>query len=161
MGEAKRKKLALARSSRVCPVRRERCYAAACQAPSFCQRTQQPKGEPWMMKGSLGHPPRPDACRECPLSRTSAAGYLGGYSVENYLQILHGDAAIACHMSPGFHERDHARQRHCTGVCAYRANVSKLPRDSGSQEAIRLIGPDRERFFATPAEFAAHHRSPK
>lgn len=154
MGEAKRRRQA---PRRACPVNKALCFASACQKPNHCQRTERPKGEPWTMPGQFGHAARKDPCRECPLRRDSAAGYLGGYSVENYLHILHGDADIACHMSPGFHERDLSQQRSCTGVAAYRANVAKIPRGPHAAESVRLVGPDRERFFATPAEFAAHH----
>lgn len=167
MGEARRKRNAavtevfrdmqkIVKPSRVCPVTRIRCYSVDCRI--VCQDTQSTKGEPYMVHGQLGHLPNKEACRECPMRRNSIAGYLGGYSVENYLAILHSDAEIACHMSPGFHTREREKQRGCTGVSAYRANVSKMPRGDHARESVELIGPNREDFFATPQEFADHHK---
>jgi hypothetical protein len=106
-------------------------------------------------------------CVECPLRRDSAPGYLGGYTPEMYLEALHGPASIACHKSPGFHEGQIERQRHCTGVAAYRANVGHvctMPHPvagyviTTAHDSTKLIGEDRETFFATPEEFVAHHR---
>jgi hypothetical protein len=105
--------------------------------------------------------PAPTPCRECPLRRDSAPGYLGGYTPEMYLKVMHGPASIACHSSPGFHEGDVGRQRHCTGVAAYRANVGHICQvighTTGAQSATEAIGPDRDTYFATPEEFTAHH----
>jgi hypothetical protein len=121
-----------------------------------CQRTQRPKGDPYAVAGRMGHLPNPNPCKECPLRRTSLRGYLGGYSVENYLTILHSDADIACHMSPGFHTGDLSKQRSCTGVAGYRANVGKMPRGPHAAEAVRTVGKSEE-YFASPTEFAQHH----
>lgn len=104
----------------------------------------------------------PVPCVECPLRRDSAPGYLGGYTPEMYVEILHGPASIACHCSPGFHEGDIPRQRHCTGVAAFRANVGHIAAVHGLVSAAHLstveVGPDREVFFASDEEFVAHHK---
>lgn len=142
---------------RNCPISRTRCENPLCER--YCARTQTPKGDPWYKPGELGHVAAKEPCRECPLRRDSIPGYLGGYSWVNYLEIMHSDADIACHMSPGFHQRDLSRQRACTGVAAYRANVSKLPRGGKGRESVLLIGQNREDFFGSAIEFAIHHRS--
>jgi hypothetical protein len=111
-------------------------------------------------------PPVKVPCVECPLRRDSAKGYLGGYSPEMYLDILHSPASIACHSSKGFHTREIEKQSFCTGVAAYRANVGhiasvqlengfRIPTEA--HNATKIIGSDPETFFATPEEFFWHH----
>lgn len=110
--------------------------------------------------GRFGHGPAKSMCKECPLARTSVAGYLGGYSPEAYIAMLHGDADVACHLSPGFqdHPQTFATMRSCTGVAHYRANVGKLPRGKNGADAVKQAGVNREAAFASPAEFLAHHK---
>jgi hypothetical protein len=106
------------------------------------------------------------ACAECPGRTDSHAGYLGGYTPEMYIQMIYSPASVACHSSPGFRTGDIAKQRHCTGVCAVRANwdVDKMlnPRNSAAIAAMIVrdtYGPDlKADFFATPAEFVEHHK---
>lgn len=114
------------------------------------------QGDPRPMLGRLGLPPTEKPCKECPLRKDSAPGYLGGYTAENYIAILHSDAQIACHMSPGF-PHDHSQQRHCTGVCGYRANVGKMPRGPETAQAVEQIGKSAE-FFESPLQFLEHHK---
>lgn len=113
-----------------------------------------------MIKATMQAPMK-TPCAECPLRRDSAAGYLGGYTPEMYLDALHGPASIACHKSPGFQQGDIASQRHCTGVAAYRANVGHVchvdGQLTGAEGASHLVGPDKEHFFDTPESFVAHH----
>lgn len=113
--------------------------------------------KPFMVQGKLGLEPTAKPCQECPLRKNSAPGYLGGYTAEQYLEILYSDAAIACHMSPGF-PHDHSRQRHCTGVCGFRANVNKLPRGPDTAAAVLAIGKS-DQFFGSAQEFYDHHKT--
>ena len=55
-----------------------------------------------ILTGKSMREPAKIMCAECPLARTSTPGFLGGYTALQYLQILHGPASIACHMSKGF-----------------------------------------------------------
>lgn len=95
-------------------------------------------------------------CAECPLVRTSLPGALGGYTVEQYIAVLLGPPDLACHMSPGF-PRDISRQRSCTGVAMFRANVGLLPSGRSALDAVLATGFDRVTSFATPDEFRDHH----
>jgi hypothetical protein len=78
-----------------------------------------------------------------------------------YLEVLHGPASIACHTAPDFDANDVSKQRQCTGVVRYRANVGHrctfAGRVTGAQEAVDELGPDRENYLATPSEFYHHH----
>jgi hypothetical protein len=73
-------------------------------------------------------------------------------------------------MSPGFQERDIEKQRHCTGVSAYRANVGhtcKVELPNGevlvsaaeqSTEFVKTNGfTDLSLAFGSPSEFILHH----
>jgi hypothetical protein len=106
--------------------------------------------------GACGEMPSKLPCVECPLARASIPGRLGGYTVQQYLHILHHIADIACHMSPGFPD-DMATQRSCTGVAMYRANAGVIP-SGHAYEAVRAVaGGDCTAAFANPREFALHH----
>jgi hypothetical protein len=100
--------------------------------------------------------PAKDPCKECPVARAALPGALGGYTPEQYLEVLHGPADLACHMSPGFPD-DVTRQRSCTGVAMYRANCGLAPAGRSAYDAVQATGPD-DRAFASPEEFARHHR---
>lgn len=102
-------------------------------------------------------PPAPVPCVECPTRRTATPGYLGGYTVEMFLSMLHSRVSVACHMTKGFKAGDPSTQHHCRGACAYRANVG-VRTGTAADTAISLVGPDRETFFATPEEFYLHHK---
>jgi hypothetical protein len=101
-------------------------------------------------------------CRECPLRQDSAPGFLGGYTPEMYLTLLHGRASVACHCSKGFHSKDISQQRHCTGVVGYRANQQILTR-TAADEATRELADSyprnlREDFFTSMPDFYYHHK---
>lgn len=105
-------------------------------------------------------------CVECPFRRDSASGYLGGYTPDMYMSATFSPASLACHKSPGFHEGEIEKQRHCTGLAAFRANTGyiasvRLPgggvSPSHAHDSTKLVGSDTEVYFATPEEFCEHH----
>jgi hypothetical protein len=104
----------------------------------------------------FGQPPTKMPCPECPLARTAIRGALGGYTAAQYLEVLHGPADLACHLSKGF-PLNRAEQRSCTGVAMYRANLGRLHPAGGAMRAVLLAGENRDAVFASPEEFAAHH----
>ena len=84
------------------------------------------------------------ACSDCPFSRESLRGWLGGLSVDDWLGVAHSDAPSDCHVLEG---------AQCAGVAIYRANVGKLPRDP----SILRLPRDIDNVFASPMEFREHH----
>jgi len=86
-------------------------------------------------------------CGDCPWARTALNGWLGGDTIEDWLALAHGEGMMECHTLVG---------AQCAGASIYRANVCKLMRNP---EALQLPA-DRERVFASPAEFRAHHEAP-
>lgn len=83
-------------------------------------------------------------CSDCPWSKKSLPGWLGGLSAEEWLQVAHGDSPVPCHALKG---------AQCAGLAIYRANVGKAPREV---ECIRLDA-DRDAVFASPQKFTDHH----
>lgn len=105
--------------------------------------------------GKFGRLPTKKPCVDCPLARTSKPGALGGYTVQQYLEVLYSRADIACHLSPGF-PNNLEEQRSCTGVAMYRANAG-VPTFGNAARAVRHVDADREAAFASLEEFTAHH----
>lgn len=105
--------------------------------------------------GRFGELPTRLPCVECPLARASIPGRLGGYTVQQYLDILHSRADIACHLSPGF-PKVMATQRSCTGVAMYRANCGVIA-GGHAEEATRFIGRNYDLVFSHQREFRSHH----
>lgn len=83
-------------------------------------------------------------CGDCPWRRDSVPGWLGGLPPDAWLRGAHGDERIDCHTLTG---------AQCAGAAIYRANVAKRPRDP---ETL-VLPANRERVFARPDEFRAHH----
>lgn len=108
------------------------------------------------------------SCKECPFRRDSEPGFLGGYSPEMYVEAVLSPASLACHCSPGFHERVIETQLHCTGLAAFRANIGhicsvphpELPLlvPTEAHKSTQVVGHDEEQYFATIDEFVEHHR---
>jgi hypothetical protein len=109
-----------------------------------------------LKSGAFANPPTRRPCIECPLRRDSVVGHLGGYTPEQYIDVLNDIGDIACHLSPGF-PRNPAEQRSCTGVAMYRANLKIAPLARNSQAAVDHVGENREIVFDDPADFLAHH----
>lgn len=123
----------------------------------LAERHYNPVERPIMLTVPKGfQPPATEPCKECPLARTALPGALGGYTVEQYLEVLRGPADLACHMSPGFPD-DIERQRSCTGVAMFRANCGIVPDGRGAREAMQTAGPNGTLAFGSEAEFALHH----
>lgn len=90
-------------------------------------------------------------CRQCPWRLGSAPGYLGPHDARTWVEMVHSDVPIACHMTiktSGSWEG--AKQ--CAGAASYRANAEKRPRDP-----LVAWGPKRDDVFSRPHEFVRHH----
>ncbi len=82
-------------------------------------------------------------CGDCPFTRESLAGWLGGATGDEYAALAHSDAPIGCHVY---------LDAHCAGAAIYRANVGKAPR-----VAHLTLEKDTETLFGTRLEFVGHH----
>lgn len=86
-------------------------------------------------------------CSDCPLSRESLNGWLGGGTPDEWGEALHSDSRMNCHVLEG---------AQCAGAAIYRRNICKSPRD----KSLLVLPADHGAVFSNRAEFLAHHRSP-
>lgn len=92
-------------------------------------------------------------CAECPWRRVAAPGWLGPMDADEWLEVAHGEAAVACHMTIPDGGGWGVRTLQCAGAATFRANVCKLPHNP-----TIATGPvDADAVFASNAEFKAHH----
>lgn len=84
-------------------------------------------------------------CADCPFARTALKGWLGGTSIEEWLQKAGGEVIELCHCTTN---------QQCAGLAIFRANIFKSPR----YKEILTLEPDRALVFANRQEFADHHR---
>lgn len=85
-------------------------------------------------------------CSDCPLSRDSLNGWLGGGTPGEWGDALHSESRMECHVLEG---------AQCAGAAIYRSNICKKMVD----KTLLVLPPDREAVFANRAEFLAHHGS--
>lgn len=96
------------------------------------------------------------ACSACPWRKTSAAGWLGASSPEEFVATSEAEHQMPCHLHVDYERDDWEDQVYdapqCAGRAAHFANRCKLPRNS---DLIRVErDPD---VFTFPAEFIDHH----
>lgn len=86
-------------------------------------------------------------CSDCPWARKALNGWLGPYSIEEWLAIAHyGNIRVDCHT---------IKETECAGFAIYQANNATLPRD----KTLLVLEPDAEAVFASSSEFRAHHKT--
>ena len=84
-------------------------------------------------------------CHDCPWSRDALRGWLGGGSVEEWLDTARSDAPVPCHT---------IKNQQCAGIAIFRRNTCKLV-----VPPALLLPADREAVFASPGQFQDHHTS--
>jgi len=110
-------------------------------------------------------PPTGTPCRECPMRRASAPGWLGSDTPEDFIRTMHGDMPMPCHLAVNY-EDPYWRQRlkdapQCSGQAIYLSNICKRPRpDLQGNPVAQTLPADRVTVFARPDEFLAHHTGP-
>ncbi|MEE9923999.1 MAG: hypothetical protein PBV01_11625 [Brucella anthropi] len=92
------------------------------------------------VKGTVQHK-RP--CSDCPWSRQSLNGWLGGVSAEEWLKRAHSNTFVNCHVIDNMQ---------CAGLAIYRRNVCKRV-----ETPLLTLDADKAACFATPKEFTEHH----
>lgn len=95
-------------------------------------------------------------CNECPWRRAAASGWLGPYTVEEWIETAHSELPIACHKTLPIGGGWGESTRQCKGAAIFRENVFKSPRN----QTIAAGPADTERVFGTNAEFIDHHGGP-
>lgn len=106
-------------------------------------------------------PPKKTPCAECPMRRVSAPGWLGAAEPEAFIDSMHNDQPMPCHLAVDYEDPQWmeklARVPQCSGQAIYLSNVCLLPRPGANN--ARTLPADRVRVFASRAEFLAHHTS--
>lgn len=92
------------------------------------------------------------SCNDCPWRKDSIPGWLGPYDARRWLEIVHSDEPIACHMTIK-ESGSWTGAFQCKGAAIYRANVAKVPRE----DDVATATADRLTVFANPQEFREHH----
>lgn len=86
-------------------------------------------------------------CSDCPLSRDSLNGWLGGGTPEEWGDALHSESRMNCHTLRG---------AQCAGAAIYRSNICKRMID----KTLLVLPSDRIAVFSNRGEFLEHHKSP-
>ena len=89
-------------------------------------------------------------CSDCPFRRDSIPGWLGELTVNDWVQLAHGEGRADCHTM----KQSDSEGWSCAGLAIYRANVAKSVHDPN---ALRLPA-DRVNVFSF-GEFKKHHES--
>lgn len=104
-------------------------------------------------------------CKECPFRRTSAKGWLGGHTPEEFAEVSAGDGHVACHMTTARSveqemiedddddEVDDRMATACSGRAIFLSNLCKMPRDP----TVPKLPRDTNLVFANRQQFLDHH----
>ena len=109
---------------------------------------------------------RKKMCKECPFSRKSLKGYLGGEdSPTNFVLGVLQETRMPCHMTVNYEEddwRDQLESAHrCVGSLIFMRNSCKSPQDKELAAAVNQFKTDKETVFSNLQEFISHHTLPE
>jgi hypothetical protein len=85
-------------------------------------------------------------CSDCPLSRGSLNGWLGGGTPEDWGHALHSESRMNCHVLEG---------AQCAGAAIYRSNICKRMID----KELLVLPSDHGAVFSNRVQFLDHHNS--
>lgn len=94
-------------------------------------------------------------CSECPWRRSHPAGWLGGYSIDDFVnQVQHDGPPLPCHKTiPG--DGTEARAM-CAGALIFMKNSIKSAQHPDYGDALEQVERDPA-VFSWPHEFRHHH----
>lgn len=103
-------------------------------------------------------------CRECPFSKSTMPGWIGGYDEPADLhRLVSNEVRMPCHLTIEYDdvsEGDVAQQERraptCVGYLAYANNTAKLFRDRRLRIEAEAVG-KRDGVFASPQELVKFH----
>jgi hypothetical protein len=100
------------------------------------------------------------ACKYCPWRRTSARGWLGSSTPEEFLVQCTSEAHMPCHITIDYDDPDWADKlddaSHCAGSLIFMKNSCKQPRDPVLAAMQNKVETSDE-LFAFGSEFIDHH----
>jgi len=103
------------------------------------------------MKNNLKEP-----CVECPFRKDSAAGWLGGETVQDTFQHVNNEGDFACHMTRHKAKKEMSR---CRGSLLFLKKACKMPQfNPDLAQALKTIGSDVDKsYILSVPEFYKHH----
>ncbi len=94
-------------------------------------------------------------CTECPYSRKTEPGKLGGSMPAVFIGQALGPFLLSCHMDPDYEKNNRSPALlQCAGAAIFRANIGAAPL---LPAALMKLETNIDLVFATPAEFLVHH----
>lgn len=102
-----------------------------------------------------------EPCPKCPWRRTSAPGWLGSASPQEFLGATLAEAHMPCHSALDYEDpnwRDKLPTTpHCAGSLVFLRNVCALPRDPDLAAKRAQVEGDHANVFSRPEQFLVHH----
>lgn len=93
-------------------------------------------------------------CNECPWRKTSAQGYLGGYTPEWYADVVQENQIPSCHLNDRGPENPNTA--YCVGALHTAANGCIMPHDKRERDARNQMGQNPD-CFGHPSLFYRYH----
>lgn len=101
-------------------------------------------------------------CAECPWRKTSAPGWLGASTPEQFLAQAEAEIKMPCHCAVDYERPDWEEQSEvaprCAGHAIYLRNRCKMPVEPGLAEFVRAVAQDYGSVFGNGQQFLEHHR---
>lgn len=109
--------------------------------------------------------PNKTICARCPFRKTSAPGYLGSSSAEEFIDATLSENDMPCHLAVDYEDEDWADNLEdvprCAGSLVFFRNNCKLPKVPELCDAVLGVNTDRETVFSFRHEFLEHHGKKK
>lgn len=97
-----------------------------------------------------------EPCNECPWRRKSPAGWLGGYSADDFVnQVQFDGPPLPCHKTITGDGKE--TNIMCAGSLIFMRNSCKMPKHPDYGDAREQVAPDPIKVFSWPHEFRDHH----
>lgn len=97
-------------------------------------------------------------CNECPWRRSHVPGWLGGYSIDTFLnQVQFDGPPIPCHKTL---EDGSTGEAMCAGALIFMKNSAKSPQHPAYGDALDHVKKNTDDIFRWPHEFREHHETP-
>lgn len=94
-------------------------------------------------------------CNECPWRRVHPAGWLGGYTIDDFInQVQHDGPPVPCHKT--IPTGGEARAP-CAGALIFMRNSCKSAQHPDYGDMLEQVSTDTVNVFQWPQEFRDHH----
>lgn len=95
-------------------------------------------------------------CKECPFTKKSLPGYLGGFTIEATLESVFSESSFKCHLT-----REVKDKKECAGRMLFVSKLGKVFRDEQLEKIRKAIqnstSEETKNNILSYAEFKKHH----